>query len=196
MYYIDSFGAQLIERRSILRDRVERQQQGPDVTLQTVLNMLHAARKSAMPIGFNLGLTELLLSHQWLFFEKPGEEVDFTHDFPSLRVLFGDQRSTFKSLARHIRSIPSYYAYEIVKLNAKPATGTFHIVEINDKSKKIVVDDKDYTIVVEPLTFAQVYPKLPENKGQVLPIFESFMIPKQIQGILPAQREEFFGPKR
>jgi hypothetical protein len=199
MYYIDVFDADLKNWRAGVLAGIARKQSGPDITSQTVLYMLNAARAYANHLGeqFEPGFTQLLLSHRVLFFKKPGQtKAHYCMDLPSCRVLFGTKKLSFETVTNHIKSMVLYRDYEIKLCGDKEVTGNYFIRDINYREKTIDLDDNDNIVVVNPNTFEQVYPESLKNKGKVSPIFENFMMPMQMEKVLPTRIDEFLKKKR
>ena len=199
MYYIDMFNADLKNWRAGVLAGISRKQSGADITSQTVLYMLNAAKAYAKHLGeqFEPGFTQLLLSHYILFYRRPGQkEASYVMELPSCRVLFGKKDLGFDTVANHIRSMVLYRDYEIKTCGDKEVTGNYFIRDINYAKKTIVLDDNDNIIVVNPDTFEQVYPKSVKNQGKVSPIFENFMMPMQMEKVLPTRIDEFLKKKR
>ena len=199
MYYMDVFDADLKNWRAGLLAGVARRQSGVDVTTQTVLYMLNAAKAYANHQGgrFEPGFTQLLLSHRILFFEKPGQKRPSNcMELPSCRVLFGTAKLSFDTVADHIKSIVSYKDYKIKPCGNEEISGNYFIRDIDYSTKTIELNDSSNIVVVNPDTFEQVYPESPNNKGKISPVFDNFMMPMSMEKILPAQREEFYSKTR
>ena len=185
-FYINSFGIQLTNFSPVAYNGSII---STSLTVQNVLDFLISSKKHIEPV-----FTQLYMWNRIYFFEKPGQKnISNFIDVSGLHVAFGTTKPTFKMLSDYIKSkYPEYKDYKIESCCQNCSIDQMHYIEmLLPEQQKIYLKANADMIVINPDNFEQVYPKLPEHKGKISPIFEKFLNPVKMCAVTPAQQAAF-----
>ena len=168
-----------------------------NLTPNEILNMLKTTK-----IPLEQIFTELTLTTQVYFCQTTDQ--DFTYnsllkEANKTTVLFSTEPITLNTLKERIKNKPEFEDYKILnkRTYSKYQSHTpWHIYHINNNNKEIILERCPDAVIINPTTFEQVQPALPDNQGNISPAFEQFCQPVQLKAIPKPQLKAYLGKCR